>query len=121
LPGAEIKIPYKKPKGGTLTSEQKEENKIQSSQRIPVEYGYAGIKHHARLRGPYNGTADQLDAEFAIAAAVYNRNRLWDDRLKKIILDDTRVAHVTPSNAVANSVPEKAALDDTRAAKIPKT
>ncbi len=92
LPGADVRVLHKKPKGGNLTPEQKEENKIQSSQQIPIEQGYAGIKRHARFRGPYNGTADELDAELSIAATMHNWNILWDDKLKKVVLDDTRAA-----------------------------
>jgi len=92
LPGADIQISHKKPKGDSLTPVQKEENKIQSSQQIPVKHGYARIKPHAIFRGPYNGTADELDAEFTIAVAVYNRNRLWDDRFGKVVLNDTCAA-----------------------------
>jgi len=76
LSGADVLVLHKKPKGGSLTPGQKEENKIQSSQRIPVEHGYARIKYHAIFRGPYNGTADELDTELGIVATVYNWNRL---------------------------------------------
>jgi len=92
LQGADIQISHKKSKGGSLTPVQKEESKIQSSQQIPVKHWYARIKPHAIFRGPYNGTADELDTELGIAATVYNRNRLWDDNLGKVVLDDTRAA-----------------------------
>jgi len=76
LQGADVLVLHKKPKGGSLTPGQKEENKIQSSQWIPVEHGYARIKNHTIFRVPYNGTADEPDAELGIAATVYKRNRL---------------------------------------------
>ena len=44
--GANVNIiqPTKKPKGGTLTDEQKEENRLISSARVVVEHIIGGVK-----------------------------------------------------------------------------
>ena len=58
-----VEIPHKKPKGGQLTEEQKEENRELGSERVICENAFAGVKR-------YN-----------IAADVYrNRIKGFDDR-----------------------------------------
>ncbi len=48
-----IKTPHKKPKGGTLTEEQKEENRHLSSQRVDVEHGIRRVKGFRITRDDY--------------------------------------------------------------------
>ena len=45
-PDVEIYIPNKKPKGGELTAEQKEENKKLARQRIKIEHAIGGMKRY---------------------------------------------------------------------------
>jgi hypothetical protein len=49
----EIKTPTKKPKGGELTAEQKEENKVISSQRVVVEHAIRRVKGFRIMRDDY--------------------------------------------------------------------
>ena len=44
-----IKIPHKKPKNGSLTDEQKAENKMVGSERIFVEHSIGGLKRFRAL------------------------------------------------------------------------
>ena len=58
-----VEIPHKKPKGGKLTDEQKEENRALASERVVCEHAFAGVKR------------------YRIAADVYrNRKEGFDDR-----------------------------------------
>jgi len=49
----EVQTPRKKPKGGELTAEEKEENKRISSQRVRVEHGIRRIKAFRIMRDEY--------------------------------------------------------------------
>lgn len=51
--GAEIKVPKKKPRGGELSEEEKEENRKISQERIFVEHGIRKIKAYRILRDEY--------------------------------------------------------------------
>jgi hypothetical protein len=42
--GTAMETPHKKPKGGDLTPEQKESNRVFSSDRVKVEHGIGGMK-----------------------------------------------------------------------------
>lgn len=48
-----VQTPHKKPKGGELTAEQKEENKKLSSQRVRVEHSIRRIKAFRIMRDEY--------------------------------------------------------------------
>ncbi|MDJ0691333.1 MAG: transposase family protein [Xenococcaceae cyanobacterium MO_188.B32] len=41
-----MEIPHKKPKGGELTEEQKEENRELASERVVCEHAFAGVKRY---------------------------------------------------------------------------
>lgn len=49
----EMLLPHKKPRGGQLTPEQKEENRHAASQRVPVEHGVRRVKAWRILRDEY--------------------------------------------------------------------
>ena len=58
-----IEVPHRKPKGGELTQDQKDENKDLASERVTCEHAFAGVKR------------------YRIAADVYrNRKPGFDDR-----------------------------------------
>jgi hypothetical protein len=45
--GVEIQQPFKKPRGGSLTDEQKAVNKVLAARRVRIEHAMSGVK---RLR-----------------------------------------------------------------------
>ena len=51
LPRSEV--PHKKPRGGELTAEQKEENRAFSSGRVRVEHSIRRVKAFRIVRGEY--------------------------------------------------------------------
>ena len=68
----EIVIPHKKPKGGSLTAEQKQENKIISSIRITVEHAIGGMKRFAATSDIYRNRKGQDNDFSALAAGLWN-------------------------------------------------
>jgi hypothetical protein len=48
-----MQVPHKKPKGGALTPEQREENRQQARARVPVEHGIRRVKAFRILREDY--------------------------------------------------------------------
>lgn len=59
-----IHLPHKRPRGGRLTDEQKEENKSFNGERVVVEHAFSGLKR------------------YKVAADIYrNRKKDFDDRL----------------------------------------
>ena len=44
VPPEQVEIPHKKPKGKSLSTEQKQENNVISSFRIVIEHAIGGIK-----------------------------------------------------------------------------
>ena len=68
----EVVIPHKKPKGGSLTEEQKEENKIISSIRITVEHAIGGMKRFAATSDIYRNRKGQDNEFSALAAGLWN-------------------------------------------------
>lgn len=59
-----IRLPHKKPKGGELTAEQKQENRELAKERVVGENAFSGVKR-------YN----------AVSHIYRNRVPLFDDRL----------------------------------------
>ena len=68
----EIVIPHKKPKCGSLTPEQKQENKIISSIRITVEHAIGGMKRFAATSDIYRNRKGQDNDFSALAAGLWN-------------------------------------------------
>jgi hypothetical protein len=50
---AGVKVPHKKPKGGSLTAAQREENREHARERVPVEHGIRRVKGFRILREDY--------------------------------------------------------------------
>lgn len=73
LGGAEIHIPTKKPKGGELSSHEKEINKLISSIRVVVEHVISGVKRLHIVKDVFRNTKDKfVDTVMEIACATHN-------------------------------------------------
>jgi hypothetical protein len=71
--GASIITPFKKPRGGTLSPDEKELNTHLARHRIPVEHAIGGMKVARMLRDPFrNRAADLADTAIVVAAGLYN-------------------------------------------------
>jgi len=65
-------IPHKKPPNGSLTSRQKQENRIISSIRMTVEHAIGGMKRFAAARDIYRNKKGQDDRFVELAAGLWN-------------------------------------------------
>jgi hypothetical protein len=71
--GVNIHQPKKKPKGGELTQEEKEENAIISSIRVSVEHVIAGVKRCRIVKDVFRNTKDKYDnLVMQIACGLHN-------------------------------------------------
>lgn len=69
----ELFIPHKKPKGGALTVQQKEENKELAKQRISVEHSLAGLKRYDMLSNVCRlHDWNTYDTMLGVAAGLWN-------------------------------------------------
>ena len=68
-PESKIKIPYKKPKDGELTKDQKHENKGISSNRVTIEHAIGGMKIFNAASSKLRVRIDKLRDEIGYAAA----------------------------------------------------
>ena len=68
-----VLIPHKKPRGGELTQEQKDENTDMSRIRVPVEHVMAGVKRlnivKEKIRLRIEGVRDRV---MLIACGLHN-------------------------------------------------
>lgn len=68
-----VEIPHKKPKGGELTDEQKEENRDLASKRVVCEHAFAGVKRYGIATNIYrNRIKDFDDHSMFTAAGLWN-------------------------------------------------
>ena len=68
-----VEIPHKKPKGGELTDEQKEENRDLASERVVCEHAFAGVKRYGIATDVYrNRIKDFDDHSMFTAAGLWN-------------------------------------------------
>ncbi len=68
-----VEIPHKKPKGGELTDEQKEENRDLASERVVCEHAFAGVKRYGIATNVYrNRIKDFDDHSMFTAAGLWN-------------------------------------------------
>ena len=70
---------YESVRGG-LSKTQVKRNKKISRIRIPVEWAMGDMKRYRLLRGPYVGTARDMDRDMNIIAGISNINELWDHK-----------------------------------------
>jgi hypothetical protein len=69
-----IMMPKKKPKNGTLTTAEKEENRVISALRMPIENAFAGLKRMNCLYNVYRNRNGQDDKFIFLAAGLWNLN-----------------------------------------------
>jgi hypothetical protein len=69
-----IMMPKKKPKNGKLTIEEKEENKVISALRMPIENVFAGLKRMNCLYDVYRNRNGQDDTFIFLASGLWNLN-----------------------------------------------
>lgn len=70
--GNEIFMPKKKPKGGELTEDEKEDNQIISSIRMVVEHSICGLKRFRCLSDVYRNKNGIDDKFISICAGLWN-------------------------------------------------
>lgn len=63
-----IEIPHKKPKGGELTQQQKQENRELSAKRVRCENAFAGIKRYNAVQAIYRNRVRDFDDRLMITA-----------------------------------------------------
>ena len=66
---ANVRIPHKKPKGGELTEEQKEENRQLASERVVCEHAFAGVKRYGIASNVYRNRIKGFDDRSMLTAA----------------------------------------------------
>lgn len=64
-----IEIPHKKPRGGELTTAQKEENRAFSGERVVVEHAFGGIKRYRAAADIYRNRKENFDDRLMVTAA----------------------------------------------------
>ncbi len=84
MPGARIKIPHKKPKGGELIQKQKDYNYKINSKRVVIEHSIGEAKQYKLMSYPFDGTDEEFDVELNIVTGLVNFDRLWDPGKKKL-------------------------------------
>lgn len=72
-----IRIPHKKPRGGELTEQQKQENRALSQSRVGCENAFAGIKRYGAVAQVYRNRMEDFDDCLMLTAAG-----LWNFYLK---------------------------------------
>jgi hypothetical protein len=74
-PCLKLDIPHKKPRNGTLTEEQKLENKQLAKERIYVEHSIGGMKRYRILMERIRiHSADLYDKIASVCAGLWNFN-----------------------------------------------
>jgi hypothetical protein len=63
-----IHVPHKKPKGGELSENQKEENRLLSSSRVVCENAVAGVKRYNALNQIYRNRIQDFDDRLMLTA-----------------------------------------------------
>ena len=64
-----VEIPHKKPKGGELTDQQKEENRGLASERVVCEHAFAGVKRYSIATDIYRNRIKEFDDHLMFTAA----------------------------------------------------
>lgn len=63
-----IRLPHKKPKGGELTTKQKQENKQLSKERVLCENAFAGVKRYNAIAHIYRNRMPDFDDQLMLTA-----------------------------------------------------
>nr|OEJ77744.1 hypothetical protein A5482_15030 [Cyanobacterium sp. IPPAS B-1200] len=61
-------LPQKKPRGGELTVEQKEENRELSRERVGCENAFAGVKRYYAVSSVYRNRMPEFDDKLMVTA-----------------------------------------------------
>ena len=77
--GNQVMIPHKKPRGKSLSSEQKEENKTVSGIRIVVEHAINGVKRFGEMSNTYRNRKGQDDSMIHLCASLWNFHLQYSD------------------------------------------
>ena len=64
-----IDLPHGKPKGGELSSAQKEENRLLSSTSVVCENAFAGVKHYGGVSQVYRNRQVDFDDHLMLTCA----------------------------------------------------
>jgi hypothetical protein len=68
-----IEMPHKKPRGGSLSEDQKQENREKSSRRVRCENAFAGVKRYRIVSDVYrNRVSDFDDRSMLTATGLWN-------------------------------------------------
>lgn len=68
-----VELPHKKPKGGDLSEEQKQQNRDLASERVVCEHSFAGVKRHRIAADVYRNRKEGFDdRSMFTAAALWN-------------------------------------------------
>jgi hypothetical protein len=68
-----IEIPHKKPRGGSLSEEQKQDNREKNSRRVRCENAFAGVKRYGIVSDIYrNRVTDFDDRSMLTATGLWN-------------------------------------------------
>ena len=89
MKGADAFTPIKKPRKGELSLLEKEYNRVLGSIRIKVEHSIGAIKQFKRASETYNGSLEEFNREFNVAAGLANfrhmiRNGTYEHWSKKL-------------------------------------
>lgn len=72
-----IRIPHKKPRGGELSEEQKQQNRALSQSRVVCENAFAGIKRYGAVSAIYRNRIKDFDDHL-----MFTATGLWNFYLK---------------------------------------
>ena len=72
VPPEQVEIPHKKPKGKSLSTEQKQENNVISSFRIVIEHAIGGIKRFGCMAQKYRNHRGKDDQMIKLCAGLWN-------------------------------------------------
>ncbi len=81
--GSCVYVPYKKPKNGELTQEQKEYNQWIAAIRIVVEHSVGMLRQFGCMNDQFEGTKPQFQRKTAAVASLVNHDILWDKENNK--------------------------------------
>ena len=71
-----VEVPHKKPRGGALTAEQKEENRQQASVRVHVEHGIRRVKGFKIVRENYRHAIGLFPMVASAVVGLVHLNRI---------------------------------------------
>ncbi len=78
VPGATVHQPKKKPRGGTLSAEDKAANRLISSIRVAVEHIIAGVKRCRIVKDVFRNTKEGFDdLAMELACGLHNYRSSW--------------------------------------------